>query len=309
MLKAITESMIQPAYLKTGDTVAIIATARQIGREEVQKAVAFLESCGFSVVLGEHLLALDHQYAGTDAQRTEDLQWALNHPDIKAIMIARGGYGTVRLMDNIDFSAFIKYPKWVVGYSDITVLHNAIHNQGVASLHATMPINFFKHEAATKSMIQALQGHINRFVVEPHPLNRFGKANAVVAGGNLSLLYSLSGTPYDICTDHTILFIEDLDEHLYHVDRMMMQLKLSGKLAKLAGLIVGGMTDMRDNAIAFGKTAEEIITDAVKDYDYPVCFNFPAGHIEGNFALYLGINAELNVDSEQAHLTYKRHVL
>ena len=288
--------MILPPYLKKGDAVAIIATARKISKEEIQPAVTFFESYGLSVLLGKNLFESSNQYAGTDLQRAEDLQWALNDKNIKAIIIARGGYGTVRLMEHVDFTEFKKFPKWVVGYSDVTVLHSAIHNIGVATLHATMPLNFSKNQEATRSLIKALLGKLTEIETEENYSNIEGAACGQLVGGNLSLLYALSGTPYDIDTRDKILFIEDLDEYLYHLDRMMMQLKLSGKLSCLKGLIVGGMTDMKDNAIPFGKLPEEIILDAVKDYNYPVCFDFPAGHIDKNLAMYFGREAELTVN-------------
>jgi len=287
--------MIQPSYLKKGDTVAIIATARKVSKEEIQPAVTFFESYGLCVVLGKNLFESSNQYAGSDAQRAEDLQWALNDKSISAVIIARGGYGTVRLMEHVDFTEFKRHPKWVVGYSDVTVLHSAIHNIGVATLHATMPLNFSKNQDATRSLIKALLGKLTDIEAEENYSNIAGKVQGQLVGGNLSLLYALSGTPFDIDTRDKILFIEDLDEYLYHLDRMMMQLKLSGKLSCLKGLIVGGMTDMKDNAIPFGKFPEDIILDAVKDYNYPVCFDFPAGHIDRNLAMYFGREVELNV--------------
>ena len=287
--------MILPSYLKKGDTVAIIATARKVSKEEIQPAVTFFESYGLCVVLGKNLFESSNQYAGTDAQRAEDLQWALNDKSISAVIIARGGYGTVRLMEHVDFTEFKRHPKWVVGYSDVTVLHSAIHNIGVATLHATMPLNFSKNQDATRSLIKALLGKLTDIETEENYSNIAGTAQGQLVGGNLSLLYALSGTPFDIDTRDKILFIEDLDEYLYHLDRMMMQLKLSGKLSCLKGLIVGGMTDMKDNAIPFGKFPEDIILDAVKDYNYPVCFDFPAGHIDRNLAMYFGRDVELNV--------------
>ncbi|MBK8369169.1 MAG: LD-carboxypeptidase [Bacteroidetes bacterium] len=295
--------MVLPSYLKKGDTVAIIATARKVSKEEIQPAVAFFESYGLSVVLGKNLFESSNQYAGTDDQRTEDLQWALNDKTIKAIIIARGGYGSVRTIEQIDFTEFKKHPKWMVGYSDVTVLHNAIHKIGVATLHATMPLNFTKNEEATKSMLDALFGKLIQIETEENYSNISGTAKGQLVGGNLSLIYSLSGTPFDIDTTNKILFIEDLDEYLYHIDRMMMQLKLSGKLKGLKGLIVGGMTDMKDNAIPFGKFPEDIILDAVKEYNYPVCFDFPAGHIDRNLAMYFGREVELTV-SDNATLKF-----
>ncbi len=296
--------MVLPAYLKQGDKVAIIATARKISNEEIQPAVALIESYGFSVVLGKYLFATHHQYAGTDEQRASDLQWALNDTSIKAIIIARGGYGSVRLLEYIDFTELKKHPKWIVGYSDVTVLHQAVHNLGIASLHATMPLNFTKNTQATKSLFNALMGNLIRINTEDNYSNISGVAKGLLVGGNLSLIYALSGTKFDIDTKDKILFIEDLDEYLYHLDRMMMQLKLSGKLKHLKALIVGGMTDMKDNPIPFGKFPEEIILDAVKEYNYPVCFDFPAGHIDNNMALFFGREVELNVLNNQAHLTY-----
>ncbi len=296
--------MILPSYLKKGDTIAIIATARKVSKEEIQPAVAFFESYGLSVLLGKNLFASQNQYAGTDEQRAEDLQWALNDKTVKAIIIARGGYGTVRLLEHLDFTEFRKYPKWMVGYSDVTVLHNAIHNCGIASLHATMPLNFTKSDEATKSMVEALFGNLTVITSEENYSNISGTSKGQLVGGNLSLLYALSGTPYDIDTTDKILFIEDLDEYLYHIDRMMMQLKLSGKLKHLKGLIVGGMTDMKDNTIPFGKFPEEIILDAVKAYNYPVCFDFPAGHIDRNLAMYFGREVQLDVTDDGATLKY-----
>jgi muramoyltetrapeptide carboxypeptidase len=296
--------MTVPSYLKKGDTVAIIATARKVSKEEIEPALAFFQSLGLSVVLGKHLFESNNQYAGNDSQRTEDLQWALNDPTIKAIVIARGGYGSVRLIEHIDLTEFKKHPKWVVGYSDVTVLHNAIHNAGIATIHATMPLNFTKSKVATQSMADALFGNLKQTTVEENYSNKSGIATGELVGGNLSLLYALSGTPYDLDTKDKVLFIEDLDEYLYHIDRMMMQLKLSGKLKHLKGLIVGGMTDMKDNAIPFGKFPEEIILDAVKDYNYPVCFDFPAGHIDHNLAMYFGRNVELTVSGDGAQLNY-----
>lgn len=296
--------MIQPSYLKKGDKIAIIATARKVSKEEIEPAVTFFESYGLHVLLGENLFESDNQFAGTDDQRANDLQWALNDKSIKAIIIARGGYGAVRLIDYIDFSEFKKYPKWLVGYSDVTVLHNTIHNCEIATIHATMPLNFNKNEEATKSMVEALFGNLKSIKIESSLSNKSGTAKATLIGGNLSLIYSLAGTNLDINTSNKILFIEDLDEYYYHLDRMMMQLKLSGKLKNLAGLIVGGMTDMKDNTIPFGKNAEEIILDAVKEYNYPVCFNFPAGHIDRNLALYFGKEIKLNVNTEGVSLKY-----
>ncbi len=296
--------MIIPPYLKKGDEVILIATARKISTDELQPAITILKSYGLTVILGKHIFDIDNQFAGTDLERKADLQWALDHKTAKAIIIARGGYGSVRLIEKIDFTELKKQPKWLVGYSDVTVLHSAIHNQGIATLHATMPLNFTKNEEATKSLFDTLFGNLLEIKIDESLSNKNGNVSAEIVGGNLSLIYSLSGTPFDINTDGKILFIEDLDEYLYHIDRMMMQLKLSGKLKNLAGLIVGGMSDMKDNTIPFGKTAEEIIYDTVMEYKYPVCFNFPAGHVDRNLALCFGKKANLVIGSDNVTITY-----
>jgi len=289
-------NLTQPEFLKKGDKIGIVACARKISKEELQPAIAIFESWGLQVVLGKHVFNADHQFSGTDEERAADLQSMLDDSSIKAVISARGGYGTVRIIDKIDFTTFKKHPKWIIGYSDITVLHSHIHTIGFQTLHATMPINFMLNNEATDSLRKALFGEKIEYHVEAHSLNRKGKAEGVIVGGNLSLIYALSGSVSDIDTKGKILFIEDLDEYLYHIDRMMMNLKRSGKLSGLAGLIVGGMTDMKDNTIPFGKTAEEIIVDAVKEYTYPVCFNFPAGHINNNMAVVFGKKMNLIID-------------
>lgn len=295
--------MQQPAFLKKGDKIGIIAPARKISKEEIQSAIDIFNAWGLEVVLSKNLFNADNQFSGTENERAEALQIMLNDDSIKAIISARGGYGTIRIIDKIDFTNFKKYPKWIIGYSDITVLHSHINNFGIETLHATMPINFTKNAEATETLRKAIFGEQLNYEVESHPLNRKGETEAELIGGNLSLIYALTGSISDIDTNGKILFIEDLDEYLYHIDRMMLNLKRSGKLDHLAGLIIGGMTDMKDNTIPFGKTAEEIIIDAVKEYDYPVCFNFPAGHVEKNLALYFGRKVKLKV-ADTVHLAF-----
>lgn len=282
----------------------IIATARKISDEEINPTIGILESWGLKSELAPNLFKSHNQFSGSDEERTEDLQWALDHKTAKAILVARGGYGTLRIIDHVDFTEFKKNPKWLIGYSDVTVLHSHLQSIGIVSLHATMPVNFLKHEDATLSVRQLLFNDRISYNIPVHPLNKPGLAEGIVIGGNLSLLYALSGSHSEIDYTGKILFIEDLDEFLYHVDRMMLQLKRSGKLKDLAGLIVGGMSEMKDNSISFGKNAEEIIHDAVASYDYPVCFNFPAGHIEENMAFYLGKPALLEVTPERVDFNY-----
>jgi len=302
--------MITPAYLKPGDKVAIIATARKVTASEMESAIKSIQSWGLIVVPGEHLYDQENQFAGSDEMRAADLQQMLDDTDVKAIFCARGGYGTVRIIDRIDFTAFAKNPKWIVGYSDITVLHSHIHRHfGVETLHATMPLNFpgdGSTSSAVETLRKALFGETPDYQFSPGPLSRNGHERGLVVGGNLSILCSLSGTSSELETEGKILFIEDLDEYLYHIDRMMMNLKRSGKLDRLAGLVVGGLSQMRDNSIPFGKTAEEIITDSVKDYKYPVLFGFPAGHQDENLPLILGREAVLDVNTGAAGLTFMK---
>jgi muramoyltetrapeptide carboxypeptidase len=289
-----------PPSLKLGDKIAIISTARKISSEELKAAVDCFYRWGFDVIYGKNLLKEEHQFSGTDHERAEDLQWALDDENIKAVVCARGGYGTVRIIDRIDFSKFKANPKWIVGYSDITVLHEHIHsNFDIETLHAVMPINFPDDGNENEAIISLKNVLLNeklKYAIPSFPMNRKGKANGQLIGGNLSIIYSLIGSASDINTDGKILFIEDLDEYLYHIDRMMMNLKRNGKLAKLAGLIVGGMSEMKDNTVPYGKTAEEIIADAVAEYHYPVCFQFPCGHQQDNRALIIGRKAQLKVD-------------
>ncbi|MBN8696702.1 MAG: LD-carboxypeptidase [Bacteroidetes bacterium] len=288
---------IQPEFLKKGDKIGIVACARKISKEELQPAIDILQNWGLEVVLGKNVFNAEHQFSGTDEERAADLQSMLDDTSIKAVISARGGYGTVRIIDKLNFSTFKKHPKWIIGYSDITVLHSHIHNMGIQTLHATMPINFKVNEEATETLRKSLFGEKIHYSFEPHALNKNGKAEGILVGGNLSLLYALCGSNSDIDTNGKILFIEDLDEYLYHIDRMMMNLKRSGKLSGLTGLIVGGMSDMKDNTVPFGKTAEAIILDAVKEYNYPVCFHFPCGHIDRNVAIILGKKVELTLEN------------
>lgn len=295
------QNILLPETLKTGDEIRIISTARKISHGEIEAASNLLTDWGFKVTHGENIFEGDRQFSGTDEQRLQDLQDALNDQNVKMILCARGGYGTVRIIDQVNWKGFKKHPKWVAGYSDITVLHSHINkNLGIATLHCSMPINFPTNaKEALESLKAALFGEQLTYEFEPNPLNRVGNCDAEIVGGNLSILYSLSGTESAIDTDGKILFLEDLDEYLYHVDRMMMNLKRNGIFKNLAGLVVGGMSDMNDNAIPFGKSAEEIIAETVQEFDYPVCFGFPAGHLNDNRALILGKKAKLTVDESR----------
>jgi len=297
--------MIQPQYLQKNDTVAIVSTARKISQEEILPAINLLKEWGLRVIVGETIGFEDHQFAGNDAQRTADFQKMIDNPSIKAIWCARGGYGTIRIIDKLDFTIFKKQQKWIIGYSDITVFHNHMHNLGFETLHATMPLDVSKNtDIALNSLKKSLFGEPISYSIPTSKENKLGTASGELVGGNLSMLYSLLGSETSIKTGDKILFIEDLDEYLYHIDRMLMNLKRNGYFNNLKGLIVGGMTNMHDNTIPFGKNAKEIILDTVSDYDFPVVFDFPAGHLKDNSALTFGKKITLKVEKEKTKLSF-----
>jgi len=297
-----------PPYLTSGDLVSIAAPARWVDPEDIRSFLSLLEQEGLKTITGS-IFTRHHQFAGEDKERLEDLQQMLDHPDIKAIFCARGGYGTMRLLDKIDLKGFAAHPKWVVGFSDITALHAYLQMRiGVASIHAAMPYTLRDvtdiENPAVKSLFGILKGEFPSYTVPAHSLNRKGKGSGILLGGNLSMLYSLTGTLFQFPTRGSILFLEEVDEYLYHIDRMMQNLKLAGMLENLAGLVVGGLTDMHDNEVPFGKTAAEIIREAVEEFDFPVCFDFPAGHVEGNMAMVLGRQVSLEVTEKGSQLNY-----
>lgn len=290
--------------LKKGDTVALAATARKVSPEEMVPAIEQLRSWGLNVLVPEGLYAKEHQFAGSDFHRAALLQGLLDDPEVKAILCCRGGYGTVRIIDRLDFSHFAEHPKWIVGYSDVTVLHSHLHTLDFPTIHGTMPINFSPTEsAATESLRRVLFGEkvdVSWQAETSSVPNREGTAEGVTVGGNLSILYSLCGSRSQIDTHGKILLVEDLDEYLYHIDRMMQCLKRAGMLEGLAGLVVGGMTDMHDNTVPFGHTAEQIVMEAVAEYNFPVAFDAPFGHLgDNNLALTLGRKMRLEVSNSK----------
>ena len=297
-------SVIRPDFLKKGDLVLIIGISRARSEAQLAEAMETLLSWGLKVEAGAHLYSRFHQFAGTDDERAADLQWAVSHPVAKAVIFAGGGYGAMRVIDRVVFGDLSKHPKWFAGYSDATTVFNRLWHENVAAIHSTMAFQFPVNIEATESLRMRLFGEKREEMVPVSSSNRMGLARAQVVGGNLSLIYALSGSRDDLQTNGKILFIEDLDEQLYHLDRMMLQLKRSGKLSKLAGLVVGGLSDMKDNSIPYGASAEEIVREAVAEYQYPVCFGYPAGHVERNMALYLNCEAELEVNEKQVRLNY-----
>ncbi|MEZ4738304.1 MAG: LD-carboxypeptidase [Flavobacteriales bacterium] len=296
-----------PSPLRPNDIIRIVPTARAITAAELQDGIALAESWGLRVQLSDGIGRKAFQQAGTAAERTTDLQAAINDPEVRAIWCARGGYGTVHLLDQLDLSPLHSDPKWIAGFSDITALHNALRMIRMPSIHAQMPFAIGnKTEACTESLRRALFGEtLTIHATEATCINP-GDSEANLVGGNISVLYSLRGTPWDLDPTGTILFLEDLDELLYHLDRMTQNLRLGGWFKDLAGLVIGGLSDMHDKLESdpFGRTGEEIIQAAIGAASYPVCFNFPAGHIADNRALVLGQRAKLSVSDHGTTLSF-----
>lgn len=294
-----------PEYLKKGDSVGIVCTARSFSSEEAETAIQLLNEWGLKAVLGKTIDCNNHQLGGSDEERANDFQEMLDNSNIKAIWIARGGYGTVRIIDKIDFSKFKQNPKWIIGFSDITVLHSHIHNLGIATLHAIMPFSVPKASVEAKETLRkALFNEEYKFEIESDYSNKTGKVEGELIGGNLSIIYSLLGSVSSVNTSGKILYLEDLDEYLYHIDRMFYNLKRNGYFENLKGLIIGGMTDMHDNSIPFGYDVKQIIREITKEYDFPICFEFPAGHISDNRALKLGTKVSLEINTNKTSLKY-----
>ncbi len=286
-----------------GDTVALVATARKNILPNLQPAIELLESWGLKAVIGQSIGLDNHQLAGTDAQRAADLQAQLENPEVKAIWCVRGGYGTVRMIDLVDFSVLAKQPKWIVGFSDVTVLHAHLHQLGLASIHGLMPVNVEKASPdALESLRKILFNEPLHYELPFQSENQLGTATGELIGGNLSILYSLMGSASQLDGDGKILFIEDLDEYLYHLDRMCMGLKRSGLFAQLSGVIVGTFSQMHDNEIPWGKSAYEILAEHLSPLNIPIAYHFPAGHIHDNRALAFGKKARLIVTKSGTQL-------
>lgn len=302
-------SLIVPPYLQAGDTVGVVAPASKVRYEDCKPGLDILRNqWQLQVLEGPTLQGSYFQYSGTDEQRRQDLQTLLDNPDVKAIIAARGGYGCSRLLDDLDFTGFFESPKWLVGFSDLTAILSHLYSLGYAGIHAPMAKLFAieQGEVALESLRKALFGEDLSYTVQPHSFNQAGEATGPVAGGNLCLLAHLVGSVSQVNMDGKILFVEDINEYLYTIDRMMIQLKRAGQLQSLAGLLVGQFTDVRDNSDpVFGKDAYEIILEHTQGYGYPICFDFPVGHVADNRALPIGLEASLRVGPEGAQLSYQ----
>ncbi|WP_338409465.1 LD-carboxypeptidase [uncultured Flavobacterium sp.] len=297
-----------PPYLKKGDTVALVCTARKFFPEDANPAIELLSSWGLKAKLGATIGLDNFQLGGTDLERAADFQDMMDDDNIKAIWVARGGYGSVRIIDLLDFSKFKNNPKWIMGFSDVTVLHSHVNTEQVASMHCIMPFTVPKApEEVKETLRKALFGEAIEYEIPTKEIDMHGKAYGELVGGNLSILYSLLGSKSSLNTDNKILFIEDLDEYIYHIDRMMYNLKRNGYFEKLKGLIVGGMTDMHDNEIPFGQNAVQIISAIAKEHNFPVSFDFPAGHGKDNRALQLGKQVVFEVNEKQVVLRFTEY--
>ena len=300
------KKMITPPFLQKGDTVAIVSTARKNIDDNLKPTIDLLEGWGLNVKLGKTIGLDYYQLAGTDDQRAADFQEQMDNPNIKAIWCVRGGYGTVKIIDKLDFTKFKQHPKWIIGFSDVTVLHSHLNRMGIESLHGIMPVSVARTtDEAKNSLCAALFGDKLLYTLDCDALNHIGKTKGELVGGNLSILYSLLGSESAVDCKDKILFIEDLDEYLYHVDRMMVNLKRNGCFSNLRGIIVGAMTEMKDNEIPWGRNALEIIEDTVKGLNIPIIYNFPAGHIRDNRALIFGRQVSMEVNAKESKVIFE----
>lgn len=294
--------MICTPKLVPGDTIALVSPAKAIETTHIDFAKSYLEQQGFNVLVGAHAGNQYRYFSGTDEERATDLQWAVDHPEVKAIVCNRGGYGAVRLFDLVNWANLLREPRWIAGFSDITNFNCLGLRLGIETAHTTMPLNFRENtEASLASLLRVLRGEKNEYTWDAHPLNKPGTAHGKVVGGNLSILYGLLGTPYCPDFEQAILFIEDVGEQVYHLDRMLWTLKFAGVFDRIAGLIVGGMTDMKDTAMPTEWTVEQLILEHTKYNAFPIAFQSPVGHIPDNRAFICGRTADFSVSESQSY--------
>lgn len=297
--------MISPPHLVPGDTIALVSPAKAIEVAYIDFAKDYLEKQGFNVLVGSHASNEYRYFSGTDEERASDVQWAIDHPDVKAIICNRGGYGAIRLFDLVNWANLLREPKWILGFSDITNFHCLGLKLGIESAHTSMPLNFRENTPESlQSILNVLQGQPNEYCWQANAANKPGTAAGNVVGGNLSILYSLLGTPYSPNYEHAILFIEDIGEQVYHLDRMLWAFRYAGVFDRISGLIVGGMTDMKDTATPTEWTVEELILEHTKYRSYPIAFDAPVGHIPDNRAFICGRKATFTVTEN--HISFRQ---
>jgi muramoyltetrapeptide carboxypeptidase len=299
--------MIAPTHLEKGDTISIVAPGKKTSRVAVENSIKIFKEWGLNVHVADNIFSDDHPYlAGTDAQRLDDFQRALNSNNVKAIICARGGYGSTRILDQLNYHALLQYPKWIVGFSDITAFHLKLSHLGYQSIHSTMPVLFTDAGSApsVESLRNLLFGLDNKLTVPAKSGNKNGKTKGETVGGNLSLIVDSMGTSSEPDTEGKILILEEVEEYIYKIDRMLTQLKRADKLKSLAGLVIGHFTNMQDTSVPFGESVEQIILNAVREYNYPVAFGFPIGHENPNLAWCHGAEAIFEVNAERASLSF-----
>ncbi len=300
----------QPPYLKTGDTIAIVAPSGILNNrnDEIQRAIALLKSWGLHTIVGKHVFSKDNHFAGTDDERCEDFQNAIDNPKVKAIWCARGGYGTVRILDKLDYTKLKEQPKWLIGYSDITALHNQFHNLGLESIHALMCVSLTEDNTNLEQTIAtfkaAIFGNSLSYTLTGSKYNRTGTSTGQLVGGNLTVLHTMLGSNTSIDTSGKILFFEEIGEYEYHIDRMLQSLKRAGYFNNCKGVIVGDITKVRKNTTPWGKPVEQLILDALSEYDFPIAFNMPAGHEDDNRAMIFGRMIELRVEKDKSIIDF-----
>ncbi len=307
--KKLSKKLIQPEFLKKGDTIALVAPAGILNNFEnkIDIAKKIFEGWGLNVIIGDNIYNRNGHFAGTDKERIKDLQKVLDNKSIKAIWCVRGGYGTIRIIDHLNFEKFSKNPKWIIGFSDITVLHNKLNIMGYESIHGMMISNIDEIKADHKSLIKlksTLFGDDLNYVIKSNKENKIGKSNGIITGGNLTLIHSTIGSNIEISTNNKILFFEEIGEHIYKIDRMLYTLKRAGYFDECKGLIIGQISDIKTNSTEFGMTINELILDLLKEYNFPIIFDFPAGHEIDNYPIILGRNINIKVKKSKTEVKF-----
>jgi muramoyltetrapeptide carboxypeptidase len=304
------KSTIKPDYLKSGDTIAIIAPSGVLNNrnQAIENAKKLIVEWGLVPIIGKNIYKKNYHFAGNDKQRLDDLQWAFDHKNIKAIWCARGGYGSIRIIDQLSFDQFKKYPKWLIGYSDITVLHNKLNNLGFETIHGMMAVNMEENQKEINESIESLKnclfGKLKSYHINNNKYNRIGKSSGILVGGNLTLLASQLGSSSEINTKDKILFIEEIGEYKYHIDRMLQSLKRAGFFDNCNGVLIGDMSEIKINSPSWGSSVNELIYDVLKPYKFPISFGIQSGHLKHNESLIFGRNIDLDVKASKTIISF-----